>query len=342
MLVYRDIPVVEIHNWSIDAGGVVRGSSLEDIRLELERIHPCEHPDCTFVFRHRHDHRPNRWDKSQWEDLWLITARPICRSADFNTQLQASLALGPILVRHENLSDEVSEENGMTSVYLTRGFTRINYNPGAIARRPRDRQRREVRKQNRGYFDDDQLWQLYNVLRNWPGDHPFHGVVSPQESWLRGGWGSCKQNKFSVKEVVELKNATLKLWKEKFWRREDSYIRETLKPILPYLYAFEDQAKAKRDELTAEYNEEVENREAGRDVPSFQEFVSCMRGDTFQYELELCRWIRAEVRALGMKMPGRPKMPALPKRKRKKKRRKRKRVQSKVRSKRLADAPEET
>lgn len=336
-----------------DEDDFVLGETDAEIQAVLEGRHPAP-GGMTFVYktsvsrRYRKEHgcySRHRWDNKHVEG-WVIARRPVCLANDTATYKELSTQHGALFIpcSHGNdLSETDFNAAGFTLVDAG-SFWQINYNPRAIELRPHHVKRREMKKRLRGYFPKDVLHGLYAMIHtdNWPHDHPFRDVVRALDLTETRGWGNTANLERSVGDILDLLALNRKVFRKRWWRdsARNSYgPHSQIEAALPYLHGVEDQArtgmKNRLEEIHRDWLEYVEDfkerpEEFDTDEPiTFEEYRPDYQERAKDCEaLRLCRWIRAEARAMKVKMPRKPVMPTLRKKKRKRKKKRRKSARS--------------
>jgi hypothetical protein len=324
----------------------VIGQTEAEIQHALESRHPA--PDgLTMVYQHSFQRRePNTgWGRRQWKtksvEGWVIAKKPICLANDIEFYQRMSNQHGAILVPWRHVRD-LGDSEGLNAEGFTvcdghGGFAQVNHNPRAIELRPYHDERRRVKKRLQGKFPQDVLDDLYAMLHtdNWPMSHPHHGVVSAQERHYTRGWGHQTSVHFDMRQIMDLLEFNLKVWKVRWWRDKDCHYRvsDRIERALWYLHGVEAEAFARRDrELQTAHDAWVEywkdfradpepySTDEPQDWPEYR--AEWQEGTRNSLTIRFCRWLRAEARAVKAKMPKKPVLPKLPGRKKKKKRKK--------------------
>jgi hypothetical protein len=330
------------------------GDTEDEITEQLERRFPRVHDNAVRVARAtccslRVDGKTwrggHKWEREEF-DGWVILEEglPLCLEQSMDIWKQVSADVGSFLVWVHDVqhhSTKTLAEEGFTCSHYCGDFYRVRYNPGAIARRPYNEELRHYKKRVQGFFPKELLNALYGMLspQRWPDQHPFKEVLCGKDLYHTRGWGHRVDNDFDVSEVLSLIEANRKLWKEKFWRAHKSWRGENenkddIRKLLEYVHGVETNADEKEREFwesersryghyRRRWHENPENYATKKPVP-FSQFHVPPPKDTVKQARQLCRWLRREARAMGIKMPRKPERPLTPRQQEKKRCRKRK------------------
>lgn len=280
---------------------------------------------------------------------WVVLDKPYLLNATLSRLQEISLQLGPVLVDPgvNDLPYDAEEWANHGYTYRERAHelaAQVNYNPKALRLRPYREEKREAEKRLAGRWPQEVLHRLASSLHPdfYPSEHPFKGVVQGKERSYRYGWGYSRDTDFDEKDILAYRDLTLKLWPRQYWWRSQdgekpgwhgnrNTFEDYLSDALLYVHGVEQKAREFREKQDAENRELYARRFA--DIP--QDRKEWMSEETYlelqsSFErhwgsrVRLCRWLRSEARACGIKMPRKPVIPLSPTRKEQLRRKRRK------------------
>lgn len=346
--VFVEFPLEEIDRHLHDADAVI-GACEEDIRVGLEKMKPCEYACCTHV--HKGSYEYKIYETPSWSSrrrvksetrmtVWFVFKRPVCSHEDIDFLRNTTLAIGPVLIPEANCHPQEMEREGFTCRERKYDMYQVNYNPGALALIPWREEMKEYEKRIAGRLPTELLNQLYCAVQpgNWPVGHVGYRVVKGKDlTSHNGGWGGGSKTSdvdFGVTEVLDCVALTQKISPaDRGWWRETSIpnhysvsFESLIETALTYVHGMEAQIVVDQEKHLESSRSHYEQyavpgyKSQKKRVHSFEEWEAEMnksdpsRGNrgNIRNRVKLCRWLRAEARALKIKMPAKPVKPVKP------------------------------
>lgn len=297
---------------------VLIADNWEEIETRILEMHPAA-PGCTFVeYHHSHDirfpypkeknwRRRNDYDH-RYVDGWMISKYPIF-TGDPDTRAELFTACndhGCVLISthaFRNLGgSEAFQQDGFT-VTTSHGHIKLRWNNKNAALQLWRKKLAETQKLLVDELPGDIFHRLGECVnpKNWPSDHPYANIVqadkdysppeTPEQARKRrhGGWQyrHHEPNHYQAWHILTFVKLSKKLWPGHHpWREHGNYdysFKKVMEKAVLYIHG-----------LRTSSNEKTR---------------------------ELAKWLTNEARALKIKIPPKPELPAKPSFRSKKKRR---------------------
>lgn len=329
---YAPMPLRRVDEMLENRDDYVFGSNIADLDIEIEKRHPCEMEGLQYVLRQQR--KPIRW---------LVLDRPYGSADSIEELYHLWVQIGRPIYTDNDWSFNQLDDFGFVARERKHNLLQVNYNPRAIELRGYRKQRSQVKKRRSGVFPQTTINGIFRAVSVDQMPHRYSRIMGSVSTTYKIGWGRESDHDFDIEAILLCLDLAKKLGvKVPYWReyagtwREAVNFESYLQEAILYVHSVEDSAykelEAQKATVKSWYQEYVNRfeknpEEFSTDTPmSFDEYLQDLDwnggANRLQQRLRFCRWLRAQARAMKIKMPRKPVMPKIPPKSKHKRKRK--------------------